>query len=232
MRARGADFSSSQSLAEVSQAIDRGLDFAFVKASQGVDYLNPLLDTQASTLRRRGVPVGYYHFLQAAVDGASQWDRFEAAIGHLPRGPVALDYEQSGTTDAQARAFIARGRQRGYRVGVYGGEQVTRRRLGQAWRWVAKWSQTPPVSRWDVWQFTDGGGRQDYDVFNGGKAALRAWWVKQSAPRRRVVRPGWWLTDERTKTALGPLWGVAVGPAFFRYSRRHPRSRLYTLEHK
>lgn len=228
-RARGADFSSAQTLAEVVE-VAKIIDFAFVKASQGVDYVNELLFHQILELRRRGVRVGFYHFLEPEVDGASQWDFFEQTIRQFPGTAVALDYEAAGTTDEQARAFIRRGRQRGFRVGLYGGWEVTKRRLGQDWRWTAYWSQKPPPARFDVWQFTDGGGRQDYDVFKHGLVELHLWWVKQS--RRRAPRERWWLRDEARAVAIGPLRTATVGLRFVAYSLRHPRSRRYLLERK
>lgn len=230
-RARGADFSSAQTFDEVA-AIAKTIDFAFVKATEGVNYVNPLFVHQVLELARAGVHVGYYHFLDPATDGAVQWDHFEQTIGGRLRRPVALDYEAKGTTDAQARAFIRRGRQRGYRVGLYGGSHIVTRRLGQAWRWVAYWSKTPPPVRFDVWQFTDGDGRQDYNVFRSDKQRLALWWSKQSQPQRRKVRPRWWLTDLDAKTALGPYWLVQLAPRLLAYARSHPKSRRYELERK
>lgn len=231
MRARGADFSSAQQVDEVAR-VSMGLDFAFVKATQGVSYVNPLLHSQAHVLATAGVLVGYYHFLDPGSDGASQWDFFEASIAGRPRSPVALDYEAKGTTDAQARAFILRGRQRGYRVGLYGSRTVCRRRLRQSWRWVAYWAAKPPPGRFDVWQFTDGGGRQDFDVFAGDKAMLARWWQEQVTPLRHKPRLRWWLHDDTGQVARGPYRLAAAGAAFVRYALGHPHSRTYTLERK
>lgn len=231
-RARGSDFSSWQPVDEVAR-IAPSISFAFVKATEGLDYLNPLFAQQVHELHRHGVHVGYYHFLDPAADAVAQWDHFEQSIAGKVRAPVALDYEAKGATDAQAKAFIRRGRQRGYRVGLYGSETVCKRRLGQAWRWVAKWSDKPPVSRWDVWQFTNGHGRQDYNVYAGDLHHLRAWWQRQSDPLRRKVRPRWWLTDlDHSNAPQGPLWLVQVGARLLAYARAHPGSHLYTLERK
>lgn len=236
-RARGADFSSAQTIAEVSAALDQHIEFAFVKASEGIGYRNPLLAQQAETLRARRVLVGYYHYLDPRTDGSTQWDHFEASITGLRRGPVALDYEAAGTTDAQARAFIRRGRQRGYRVGLYGSPRLfTRRRrlqLGRpAWAWVASWSQTRPAVRFDVWQFTDGGGRQDYDQYKGGSVDLRVWWSRQTRPLKRKPTRRWWLHDEASPVVLGPFRLATVAPAFLAYALKHRHSSTYTLVRK
>jgi GH25 family lysozyme M1 (1,4-beta-N-acetylmuramidase) len=232
VKARGADFSSAQTLEHVRQLAGE-LDFAMVKATEGVDYVNPLLERQVHELRGRQVPVGYYHFLAPGVDPVRQWDHFESTIvlSGLGYAPVALDYEAAGTTDRQARAFIRRGRQRGFRVGLYGGEGICRRRLGQAWRWVAKWSATPPAIRWDLWQWSDGGGSQDYNVFHADKVELGHWWLRQSRRRERR-RLRWWLHDETAGAALGPYRLAALIPVLVAYLARHPRTRGILLERK
>lgn len=225
-RAHGADFSSAQTLEEVVQ-VARHVDFAFVKASEGGDYVNPLLHSTAHALKTAGVLVGYYHFLAPGPGGADQWDHFEAALGPL-RGPVCLDWEAKGTTVVQARDFIARGRQRGYRVGVYGSAPTCHRPLGQAWRWIASWGTTPPRAPWDVWQFTSSDNRQDYNVFNGDKAKLARWWKKHTA---KTPQLRWWLHEgARTKGPYRLAAGVAA--AFVAYVHGRPGRRTVTLERK
>lgn len=236
-RARGADFSSAQSVARVD-AVAPQLDFAFVKLTEGTGYVNPFFGAQLETLHRHRVLVGVYHFLAAGVDGARQWDWFQNRlyVNRLPRAVVACDYEAAGTTDAEARAFIARGRQRGYRVGLYGSAGVARKRLGQAWTWAAWWSSSPPPFRWDFWQFTNSRGEQDFNVFRGDKAELSHWWGAQlesqvGAQINPKVRPRWWLHDETQKVARGPFATVPVLAArFAAYAVAHPRSRAYTIE--
>lgn len=231
MKARGADFSSAQPLAEV-EAVAGHLHFAFVKATQGTSYRNPLLVDQARALHAKGVLVGYYHFLQAGEDGARQWDYFRQCLAGLPSAPVALDYEMAGTTDAQARAFIRRGHADGYHVGLYGGENIIRRRLGHDWSWLAYWAaEPPPRSRWQVWQFTDGNGRQDYDVFNGSSAELRPWWVTMSRSRpARRVRRRWWFHDAHA--TRGPFFLAGLATRFPMYARRHPNVSVYAVERR
>lgn len=219
-RARGADFSSWQDTAAVERALAHGLDFAFVKATEGTSYVSPTMPDQLRLLVGRVPVVGLYHFLDAGADGAAQFDHFERSvfesIGHSEPGRlIAVDYEAAGVTDAIARAFIRRGKQRGFRVGLYGSSMIARRRLGQAWTWAAWWSSSPPPFRWQVWQFAAGvAGEPDWNVFNGDRAALIRWAgkVTKAVPKKRPPLR-WWLHDSaRADVAVGP-WRTGTVPA-------------------
>ncbi|MFK0296676.1 GH25 family lysozyme, partial [Streptomyces sp. NPDC090442] len=59
MTVRGVDVSSYQSAAYSTT----GLDFAFIKATEGTSYINPRQSAQAAQARRNGLVVGFYHFL-------------------------------------------------------------------------------------------------------------------------------------------------------------------------
>ena len=236
--ARGADFSSNQDDVHLQGAINQGLAFAMVKTTEGVDYVSPSARMQIARLEVNGVRVGLYHFLTSSHDGADQWDHFERTS--WARGMVvACDQEtdETGTLvpDSIARAFIRRGRQRGYRVGRYGDGRVMGRHLGEDWRWVAWWGSVPPPIRWDVWQFADGrDGAPDWNVFNGDRARLDTWWQRTATRRRPLTRmpQRWWLHDDFAKAARGPYRLPQLGPAVVAYAVRHPRSGRLRLERK
>lgn len=239
-KSRGADFSSAQDLAAVRRALAQGIDFAFVKLTQGTGYVNPRATDQTVELGRR--IVGYYHFLTADADGAAQWDHFERSLASVNPywhgGPIAVDHESDRGVmppDYIAAAFIRRARQRGFKVGRYASGAVFQRTrsLGEAWRWVAWWGPTPPLFAWDVWQFSDGGGEQDWNLFNGDAEQLAAWARKVGhykwpphPPRR------WWLHDDFTHRARGPYRLPALGAALVTYLARHPKTARLRLERK
>lgn len=238
--AKGADFSNFQDLAAISHAIHaEGIAFAFVKTSEGASYTNPSARAQIGQLEGAGVRVGLYHFLTHDIDGARQWDHFETTLQWTRvHGPVvACDQETDEhgvlVPDEVARAFIRRGEQRGYKVGRYGDARVMRRNLGEAWRWFARWAATPPPGRWDVWQFSDGGGRQDWNVFHGTVHELDLWWSAHAKPLESKLAPlRWWIHDELHKTALGPLRLAQVPARLLVYAVRHPKTGSYELVRK
>lgn len=239
--ARGADFSSAQTGGEVSAVIRQGIHFAMVKATEGVHYTSTAMRWQIGLLEANGVAAGLYHFLSPDVDGADQWDYFEQWIGYShPSGFVAVDHERDEhgvlPRDDIARAFIRRGHQRGYKVGRYGDNDVIRRNLGEDWTWAAWWSRTPPPFKWKLWQFSDGGGKQDWNVFNGDVAELERWLatLQRSHPavRPKPLAKRWWLHDDFTKAARGPFLLPRLAAAVVVYATRHPRTARLRLERK
>jgi GH25 family lysozyme M1 (1,4-beta-N-acetylmuramidase) len=237
LRARGVDLASYQSLTETREILaDHLVNFGIVKATQGLTYRNPLADRQVGMLHAHGAVVGLYHYLDQ-TDGTRQWDHFESACRQIAgtiRILVAVDYEGSTVSahgDAVCKAFIRRGKQRGYHVGLYGSSSVARRNFGQAWTWAAWWSASPPPFRWDVWQFAD----QpvcDWNVFRGDLAALHAFAVTHGHIHRVAKKPPlrWWIHDNNAQRSLGPFRSAPLMLArFVPYAFRHPNSRNYTL---
>ena len=89
----GRDFSSYQG--NLTDADCAGIEFAFVKATEGADYKNPYAPQQCAALRAAGVHVGYYHFFQPGVNVLDQLDNFHKMISALgpTKLPFALDNE-------------------------------------------------------------------------------------------------------------------------------------------
>jgi hypothetical protein len=248
LRARGADFSSYQSYATTIAAVqgDGGLHFGIVKFTEGLDYINPALADQVNVLRNLSALAGAYHFL-TPDDGARQWDHFEQQLARTGVRLVAADYEAPGVTDNIARSFIRRGQQRGYKVGLYGSRGTVTRKLGQDWNWAAWWNPTPPPFAWDIWQFAAGeGGAPDWNIYRGNVNDLGAFGAKMAAPASagyagkgnkyvaylKLPPLAWWIHDEATAGAIGPLSLPGACARLLAYAARHPRSSRYSLERK
>ncbi len=91
----GRDFSSYQG--NLSPADCEGIQFAYVKATEGADYKNPYAPQQVAALHAAGVEVGYYHFLDpiATTPVGDQLDNFHKMVQALGRTtlPLAVDTE-------------------------------------------------------------------------------------------------------------------------------------------
>lgn len=82
-----------------------GLDFVFVKATEGTGYVNPKHSAQVATGRAAGCLVGHYHFVRPGSMTA-QVQYFLSHAMPRPDEPVALDWEDRGVTSAEKDAFL------------------------------------------------------------------------------------------------------------------------------
>ncbi|MGW1466105.1 GH25 family lysozyme [Streptomyces sp. NPDC001493] len=86
----GIDVSSYQETFDTD-----GVDFVFIKATEGRSYVNPHLAAQAKRARDAGCVVGFYHFLWPGK-AAEQVRFFLARTPEKSGDLLAVDWEQTG----------------------------------------------------------------------------------------------------------------------------------------
>ena len=104
-----------------------GLDFVFIKVTQGLSYVNPDWVEQRATARNAGLVTGFYHYPTISNSASAEADYVLAQINLVPGDVLCLDWEWYGQSvaDQQARdykdAWIARVRAKapGHRIVVY-----------------------------------------------------------------------------------------------------------------
>jgi hypothetical protein len=203
----------------------KGLDFVFIKVTQGLGYTNPKWKSQLSAARKAKLQVGFYHYPTIANSASSEADHFLATIGSsLAAGDIlALDwewYDQKGVTNAQARAYKAaflarlRSRQPSHRTILYCNRDAwinvdTDSDCGDG-LWIADPTTAghPRVQHpWTFHQYSTAGGI-DHDVANfPSAAALRAWAAGTTPTPENTVA----LTSADAKTVL-TTDGVIAAP--------------------
>lgn len=93
----GVDVSRYQGEIDWPRVRADGYRFAYVKVSQGVDYLDPRGRANRDGAYAAGMHVGAYHYFEHDRDGEAQARHFSAAIGEdVPRLTPAVDFETSG----------------------------------------------------------------------------------------------------------------------------------------
>jgi hypothetical protein len=146
-----------------------GLDFLIARASVGTTrdlrYAQHVLKAVAS-----GLVTGAYHFADARVPIGAQVTTFLDAAGDVDLYFVDVEGRYALSV-AQTRDFIAGVHAAGKPCGLYHSDSGYYD-AGQDYRWVAKWSATPPTHEWDFWQHR--GSPLDLDTFNGTRAQLDA----------------------------------------------------------
>lgn len=85
----GQDWASYQSATPPTA----GLGFAFVKATEGTGYINPLHAAQVAHARANGLVVGHYHYPHMAADPVVEAGYFLSAANPQPGDILVLDWE-------------------------------------------------------------------------------------------------------------------------------------------
>ncbi len=95
---RGVDVSSYQGDIDWQVLSTQGIDFAFIKATEGSSFVDPRLPDNHTGAQKTGLSVGFYHFFSYDSAGASQAENFirnvTPFVGMLP--PV-VDVEFYGS---------------------------------------------------------------------------------------------------------------------------------------
>ncbi|MEM7040308.1 MAG: glycoside hydrolase family 25 protein [Bacteroidota bacterium] len=191
---RGIDVSHYQGKIDWKKVKRSGVEFAFIKASEGKSLKDDKFKQNWKAARKARVLRGAYHFFRPSVDAEKQatffLKQFKMQEGDLP--PV-LDLE---VTDGQSAATIRAGalkwmqiveRKTGVRPVLYTMPRFARDYLDDDFAdyplWLAHLRSRPPRSpknwqKWSFWQYSHSGrvrgirGKVDLNVFSGSKAAL------------------------------------------------------------
>jgi len=152
-----------------------GIEFAYVKATEGATFTDHLFAQSWGSLHAAGIPCGAYHFAHPGTDPVAQAGHFQSVVGALGQADLlpVLDLEvDDGQPPGQVvdwtLAFLATaeaGLQSRFMVYTGGFWRRTLRDpacdpLGQRKLWIARYGGTPilprPWQAWSIWQFSDG----------------------------------------------------------------------------
>lgn len=203
---RGIDIYHGNHLVSAPQLKQGGIDYAFLKATEGLSYVDSSFASRWATLKSVGLIRGAYHFFHPSKGAIQQANFFANVVGpHLEAGdmPCAVDWESTDGVPAladtiNAMTFIKEvERITGKRVIIYSGPYFLSLLpgLSPAFEahplWVSNYGVSCPSvpSPWKNWTFWQGGQRSnipgmygpcDTDVFNGTLAQLQEFVVKSS----------------------------------------------------
>ncbi|MEA3053448.1 MAG: lysozyme [Sphingomonadales bacterium] len=110
---QGIDVSHHQGVIDWGQLPAQGVDFAYIKASEGGDHRDSAFAANWSGARQAGIARGAYHFFTLCRPGAEQAANFIAAVPADPDAlPPAVDLEYLGNcsrpvTSGQFHAELA-----------------------------------------------------------------------------------------------------------------------------
>lgn len=192
---RGVDVARYQGRIDWAELAGHDISFAFIKATEGADWIDPKFHDNWRAAERAGVPRGAYHFFTLCRDAGEQADHFLATVGEM-RGALlpALDAEHMGPCRENAPmsdvaggvlAFLDRVHgATGTRPVIYTTETFYSAHLAGKTPGERFWLRSilsPPhygPEDWLFWQYSGNGRRRgiggavDLNVFNGDEAAL------------------------------------------------------------
>lgn len=171
---RGIDASHHQGPIDWAQVADAGIEFSYLKATEGTGFTDPRFAEHRRAAHRAGIDIGGYHYFQLCSDGADQAAHLIAVLGDLGRRdlPPAVDLELLGSCDrpldrtvllAEVTEFLDTLELR------YGSAPVVylypdfEDRYGFAAdladhpQWVRRLGSRPPRRDWSIWQYDEAG---------------------------------------------------------------------------
>ena len=194
---RGVDVSHYQGRIDWIELSNHDISFAFIKATEGGDWVDPKFHDNWSAAKRAGLPRGAYHFFTLCRDAGEQAEHFLATVGDM-RGALlpALDAEHMGPCkDGPMMSDVAGGvlefldqvhRAAGTRPVIYTNKVFYAAHLegktpGERF-WLRSLIQPPNYGPedWRFWQYSGNGRRRgvsgpvDLNMFDGDADALSA----------------------------------------------------------
>lgn len=95
--AKGVDISRYQGDVDWRGLKSEGISFAFIKATEGVEYVDPNFKINWKRAHRTGMRVGAYHFMNYETDGKEQAKNFKKTVGRkFGMLPPVIDVEFYG----------------------------------------------------------------------------------------------------------------------------------------
>jgi lysozyme len=172
----GIDVSKWQGLIDWPKVAAAGVQFTYIKASDGIGYTDPQFRRNSGGANAVGIPAGYYHFGHPEDNSAvAEAEAFCDVVNGLPyQLPHCLDLEgvdaaALSTEDLTTWALTwmrTVKKLTGARVLLYTGAYFARDELGKAASefpiWIAQYGATTPLANgtwkeWAAFQYSDGG---------------------------------------------------------------------------
>jgi len=231
---KGIDVSKWQGDINWSAVAGDGVEFAFIRISDGLNYPDAKFTRNWQMARANGVLRGAYQFFRPAQDANAQADLFLNALGTLEANDLApvIDVEAAdGMSGAQITAGVRTWIERvqaatGRTPIVYTGfyfwrDQVGAPDIGPSPLWHAQYTTAacpnipPPWSDWALWQYTDSGtvagisGGVDMNRYNGTRAELEAELMGEVRSCGTIAAAGGTIDDgDACFRAGGPLQSI------------------------
>ena len=185
---KGIDVSRHNGVIDFRKVKAAGIDFVFIKASEGTAHQDSLYRRNMEEAKRAKLKTGAYHFFRFDKDGVEQALNFLKSVGPHPTDlGLAIDVEKTGNPsgipdeDVKRRltSMVEYMNLLGYRVMIYtnhdGYYDYIADTLPGYPLWICRFKQNPINAEWTIWQYDHHGkvdgvdGDVDLNVFCGSR---------------------------------------------------------------
>ena len=168
----GVDLSHYNGKVNFDKLAAAGIQFVYLKATQGQHYVDPSFAIHSKALRGSDMLRGAYHFFEPEVDAIAQADHFLNTIKHNDYNlPPMLDVEitqeaPSNLIQSGVKKWLEKVKKRlGCTPVIYTYGDFWQHQLGSAFSeypfWLADYAKKPNVPKtaknWHIWQYSDKG---------------------------------------------------------------------------
>lgn len=192
----GIDISKHNGDIDFNMLVADSLSFVIAKATEGIDYKDPLFEHNYKEAKAAGLKVGAYHFFSMKRDGKQQAENFIRSVKDKQLDlPLVIDVEEWDTnfvndpTEAISQLVIMAKQleESGYKVMIYtnknGYKKFIQQHLSHLPLWICSFQHPQRVRgyNWTILQYSHWGevdgikGEVDLDVFNGDSLAWERW---------------------------------------------------------
>lgn len=185
---RGIDISRHNGDIDFNKVARSGIEFVFVKASEGMSHRDSLFTRNIESARQAGLKVGAYHFFRFDADGVQQAVNFLSSVGSRPMDlGLVIDVEKTGNPKGISEEEVKRKLTSmveymnllGYRVMIYtnheGYYDYIADTLPGIPLWICRFQENPINAEWTFWQYNHHGeidgirGDVDLNAFCGSR---------------------------------------------------------------
>lgn len=204
---QGIDVSHHQKNIDWTQLGKQNIQFAFIKATEGGDFKDPLFATHWQQSRASGLMVGAYHFFRFCRPGALQAQNFIETVPVTPDAlPPVIDLEYGANCAAGDTQALRENIQQmiapleaayGKKVILYATSEfyddVLHHQFNDNPIWIRNIWRQPQLEdgrEWHFWQFANRGrldgiaGHVDLNVFYGSLSGLQQ--LRNPTPHRPI----------------------------------------------
>ena len=199
----GIDLSAHNGVPDFDSIASAGIDFVYLKASEGVSFRDASFLRNYSQTRKYGLTVGAYHFFRFDCDGRGQaFNLMKAIEGCRLDMPLVIDIEEAGnpanhSTEliiSRLETMVSYLKAYGYPVMIYTNKNGYTRFIKPAYEqtdsetgsgtelWICSFTNPPlPHRQWSMWQHSHKArvpgvkGNVDINTFNGDRSAWFSW---------------------------------------------------------